>query len=180
MWTRTIRGRNWSYVVVAFLGIAMGVIASPHPSRAGGSATVPPVRIVSPFSDVLHEKCDASGECVIGDTADILAVIPAAMGRADVSITYSFSYESSPGDGARMFLTHLCDGTGGTVHPRKFLLAPSPTTSATSLTWVLDNLRAEGQTCGFAPELRLRDQSHPGHVGALGGTLVIEVSQHAG
>ena len=137
-----------------------------------------PIRKAFAYSYVLSERCTSSGACGISDTTSIPITIPAAMGRADISVTYSFTYVTSPNGAARMSLAHLCDGGGGTLDPREFLLAPSTSKTATSLTWVVVNIKANDQTCALSPSLRLLDQTQAGRVAALGGMPLIEVSSH--
>ena len=172
--TRKVSG----YIALVLAGILLGGTASAGTSD-GKAPGVAPIRLDVPLLlRAERERCFPSGECGISDTKSIPVTIPASMGRADISVTYSFSYVSSPNGGARLDLVSLCDGGGGTAYPGKFLLAPSTSKTATSVTWVVNNIRANDQTCGLGAELRLLNHQQPGRVAALGGVLLIEISSH--
>jgi hypothetical protein len=171
-------GKLIRYLSVLLVGALMGGTASAASTSTGRTSTPAPTRTVGGYSYALHEVCDASGTCAIGDTADIVVTIPVAMSRADVAITYSFSYVTSPAGDARLYLKDLCESGNDTVRPRKFFLAHTTKATATSVTWAVVNIKAQDQSCLFSPELRLLDQHQPGRAATLGGTLVIEVSPH--
>jgi hypothetical protein len=164
-------------ILIGLFGLAVLAAAVPAAARLTERIAVseaPVQRIVKTFPDGPSISCHGDA-CGIGLAEPVPVLTPEDSTAANVSVTLTVEYHTSPGDGARISLRSAQARTSE-LRPGAFLLAPSVRPTTTTLVWSEAELPTGGQAYSFRPLLQGVNKGPAGievHVTKM--TMVIEL-----